>query len=161
MSNETLSSTAQLATDFAKRKIMDLISIREHSEKELRDKLQDKLAAKEFSTSDTQNGIETAIEFAKSQKWLRAPQELAQRFSGQLHQRYKGILFINAALRDKGLPEIDRDSALELEKALTIVKNRYDEIHELDDNEIAKIGRFLIARGFESETVRKVLNEKL
>jgi regulatory protein len=82
-----------------------------------------------------------------------------------LHRRNKGIRYINNYLQGKGLPEVNSDRDLELEKALALVKNKVSILSELSfaekQKEQARIGRFLISRGFDSETVRKVIYEKL
>ncbi|MFS4458491.1 regulatory protein RecX [Bdellovibrio sp. HCB2-146] len=143
--------------NLAKRKVMDLLSRRDHSEQELRIKLRDKFSEVE----DSDNVIDEAIEFAKDSKWLGDPQELSYRMADMLHRRNKGIIYINNYLREKGLPAVETDRALELEKALTIVKNKYDENYEFSREEQARVGRLLASRGFDSETVRKVLYEKL
>ncbi len=141
----------------AKRKTMDLIARRDHSEKELRKKLHLKFGHEE----DGLSAIEEAITFAKDNNWLGDPLKLAYRLGEMLHRRNKGIYFINNYLKEKGLPAIEIDRALELEKALAIVKNRYDENFKFSREEKARVGRALTSRGFDPETVRKVLYEKL
>ncbi len=141
----------------ARRKMMDMIARRDHSEKELRKKLKDKF--EDFD--DGMQAIEDAIQYAKENKWLGDPADLARRMADMLHRRNKGINYINHYLRDKGLPTVDADRDLELEKALHLVKNKYSDEQEFDRSEKARVGRFLAARGFDSETVRKVIYEKL
>ncbi|WP_347356062.1 regulatory protein RecX [Bdellovibrio sp.] len=141
----------------AKKKIMDMIARRDHSEKELRTKLRDKFSDEE----DVGDIIEEAIEFAKDNRWLGDPVDLAHRLADMLHRRNKGIYYINNYLKEKGLPAVETDRALELEKALAIVKNKYDEDHKFSREEKARVGRLLASRGFDSETVRKVIYEKL
>ncbi|WP_291515405.1 regulatory protein RecX [Bdellovibrio sp. ArHS] len=141
----------------AKKKVMDLIARRDHSEKELRTKLREK-----FSDEDSLGEIiDEAIDFAKDQNWIGDPADLAGRLADMLHRRNKGIHYINNYLREKGLPSVPTDRDLELEKALAIVKNKYDEDFQFSREEKARVGRFLAARGFDSETVRKVIYEKL
>ncbi|HWU42761.1 MAG TPA: regulatory protein RecX [Bdellovibrio sp.] len=147
-------SSARVA---AKRKVMDLMARRDHSEKELRKKLRDKFS----DADDSEEAIEEAITFAKDNKWLGDPVDLAHRLADMLHRRNKGIHYINNYLREKGLPSVESDRALELEKALAIVKNKYDEDYDFTREEKARVGRLLASRGFDSETVRKVLYEKL
>ena len=55
--------------------------------------------------------------------------------------------------------DVDRD--LELEKASAVVKNKYDDDHKFSREDKAKVGRLLAARGLDSESVRKVIYEKL
>lgn len=141
----------------AKRKVMDIIARRDHSEKELRKKLRDKFGDED----DADDVIDEAIDFAKDNNWLGDPSALAYRLADMLHRRNKGIYYINNYLKEKGLPAVEVDRHLELEKALSIVKNKYDEDHKFSREEKARVGRLLAARGFDSETVRKVIYEKL
>lgn len=141
----------------AKKKVMDLLARRDHSEKELRKKLREKFS----ETEDSESVIEEAIDFAKDNNWLGDPQDLAFQMADVLHRKKKGIHYINNYLREKGLPAVETDRDLELEKALSIVKNKYDENFEFSREEKAKVGRLLASRGFDSETVRKVIYEKL
>lgn len=142
----------------AKKKVMDLIARRDHSEKELKKKLKERFA-------DQENGleaIEEAIVFAKDNNWIGDPTDLAHRLADMLHRRNKGINYINNYLHEKGLPSVDADKELELEKALAIVQNKYKNIdQEFSREEKARVARFLASRGFDSETVRKVIYEKL
>ncbi len=145
----------------AKRKVMDLVARRDHSEKELRQKLRDKFSNDEDSKESLEELIQEAIDYAKDNRWLGDPQEMAYRLADMLHRRNKGIYYINNYLREKGLPSVDKDQAQELEKALDLVHSKWGENSETSREEKARIGRFLAARGFDSETVRKVIYEKL
>jgi regulatory protein len=141
----------------AKRKVMDIVARRDHSEKELRQKLREKFSDEE----DSQGIIDEAIEFAKDNRWLGDPVALAHRLAEMLHRRNKGIFYINNYLKEKGLPAVEVDRQIELEKALAIVKNKFEENHKFSREDKAKVGRLLATRGFDSETVRKVIYEKL
>lgn len=142
----------------AKRKVMDLLARRDHSEKELKQKLRDRFIDEEGGLE----AIEEALNFAKDNNWIGDPVALAQRMADMLHRRNKGIHYINNYLREKGLPSVDPDKNLELEKALAIVENKYkNKDQEFSREERARIGRLLASRGFDSETVRKVIYEKL
>lgn len=141
----------------AKKKVMDLLARRDHSEKELRKKLREKFSENE----DSDDVIDEAIDFAKDNKWLGDPTDLAFKMADVLHRKNKGIHYINNYLREKGLPSVQADRDMELEKALSIVKNKYDENYKFSREDKAKVGRLLASRGFDSETVRKVIYEKL
>lgn len=141
----------------AKRKVMDLVAMRDHSEKELRKKLREKFSDED----DLDDVVEEAINYAKDNNWLGDPTDLAYRMADMLHRRRKGIHYINNYLREKGLPAVESDRDVELEKALSIVKNKYDEDFEFSREEKARVARMLASRGFDSETVRKVIYEKL
>lgn len=142
----------------AKKKVMDFLARRNHSEKELRKKLSEKFSKNELFTTDV---IDEAIAYAKENNWLGDPEELAVQTADMLHRKNKGIHYINNYLREKGLPAVETDREFEIEKALLLVKNKFDEDYEFSRDEKAKVGRLLTSRGFDSETVRKVIYEKL
>lgn len=169
---------------YAKKKVRDLVTLRDHSENELRAKLhayfkrnfqdRQRLAKKQGSdlteefTSQQQeiaDAIEEAIAFAKSHNWICSPEHLAEEIAHRLHRKRKGISYINSYLEARGLPPIPNDLDLELEKALALVKNKYSDFSALPSEEKkkeqARAARFLTSRGFDSETVRKVIYEKL
>ncbi|MFN8846735.1 MAG: regulatory protein RecX [Bdellovibrionales bacterium] len=129
--------------------MIDLLSRRNHSERELRRKLKEK----DFSTED----IQAALDKAHELKWLETPDNLSVQFADQLHRKNKGIHFINSTLAEKGLPPIERDEALELDKARKLVKTKYSDFSRYSRSELAKVGRFLASRGFDLSIVRKVI----
>lgn len=137
---------------------MDLLARRDHSEKEIRDKLAEKFSALE---------IEAAIEYARENRWLPEPKVMSDRYAGAMHRRNKGIRSINRKLKEKGLPAAVADGELELEKALRLAETKLygrgpaEDGKPLDRAAREKIGRFLLARGFEPAIVRKVVYEKL
>lgn len=131
-----------------KDKLMDYLARRDHSEKELKRKL-----SKFYSPEE----IEDAIEWARRQKWLPSADQLSERVASTLHRKFKGIHFINQYLREKGLPSVARNSDVEVEKALHLVKNKTRGSLPPDKK---KLTRFLVSRGYDSETIRKVMYEK-
>lgn len=131
--------------------LMDHLARRDHSEKELRQKL--RRSKMKFSAEQ----IEDAIQFAHENGWIIEGRVLAERVADQLHRRNKGILNIQKKLQEKGLPKVSSDPELELEKALQLAQTRKSQT----DADRAKIGRFLLSRGFEPSIVRKVIYEKL
>lgn len=146
----------------ARNKMMDLLARREHSEKEIRQKLKKKFTAEE---------IDRAVEFGKANAWLPnsedAQQALAQKAADSWHRKKKGLLYINAQLQKRGLPSIQSEPEVELEKALELVENKYQislrkDAEEGSSKKLAEqIGRFLVSRGFEMSVVRKVVYGKL
>jgi regulatory protein len=166
----------------ARRKLMDLIALRDHSEKELRTKLKQTLSPRkrygksaQYSGPDTAENsesereslqsvikttIDEAIIFAKENNWLGAPEELSVKMAYGLHKRQKGSYYINGWLRQKGLPPISVDRDFELEKARGLIKNKFPNIEKATREEKAKISRFLASRGFDLDTVRKVIHEE-
>ena len=136
----------------AQKAVMDLISRREYSEAELKQKLMQK----DFPDEE----IDQAIQRAKAQHWLGQPDEMAKSLADQLHKKNKGIEFINNTLAEKGLPTIGRDENLELEKALSLVKTKYSRYEDFTTEEKYKAMRFLASRGFDSSTIKKVFHDE-
>lgn len=145
----------------ARNKMMDMLARRDHSEKEIRQKLKKSL----FSPEE----IETAITFGKERHWLpnseQAQLNLAEKAAQGLHRKKKGIHYINQFLYERGLPELPADSDLELEKALQLVENKFSVPASLDRETRTywkgRIGRFLLSRGFEMDIVNKILRKVL
>lgn len=146
----------------ARNKMMDLLARREHSEKEIRQKLQNSYSPEE---------IEQAIEVGKANKWIPADdfaaQALAEKTAADLRRKGKGAEYINQYLEEKGLPKVSFNSSEELDKALSLVKNKFLDFEHLkslseeeQDKIKAKMGRFLAARGFDMEIVGKVIDGK-
>lgn len=135
----------------ALRKVMDLLARRDHSEKELRKKLKERFSEEE---------IEKAVGQARDRGWLGDENVLADRAAQFLHRRHKGIRAINHQLRERGLPSVAADPEQELEKALHLAETKLKGAPPTRELK-AKIARFLLSRGFDSEIVRKVVYEKL
>jgi regulatory protein len=155
----------------AKNKLMDLIAVRDHSELELRRKLKAALVRAKYSVDVTDvqilAAVENALQFARGKGWLQAPVDLAEKTAMALHRRGKGILYINAYLSEKGLPAIDSDVDLELDKAQALVetmKLKTFDFLKLPADEKNKLrtrwSRQLASRGYDEEIVRKVIYEE-
>lgn len=135
-------------------KLFDLISRRDYSIKELRQKL----AQKDFDDSS----IEKAIQWADERRYIRPAEDLSRALTDQLLQRGKGRRYIQQYLKKRGLPFIDEfDKELELNKALEFARQRAKRCDKLDRAAREKIGRQLITRGFPLDIVRTVIYEKL
>lgn len=139
--------------------MMDLLARRDHSETEIRKKLRLKFTGDE---------IDRAIDYGKKHGWLpnseEAIQALAHKTAESLHRKKKGMLYINKFLAEKGLPELGTDDQRELDKAQSLVENKISKLEgktrEEKDKAKAKIGRFLVARGYDLSTVRRVIYGK-
>lgn len=131
---------------------MDILARRNHSVVELRRKL----AVYEYTTSE----IEDAIDFADENKWLSPPEELTQQVNRSLSRKKKSARYIDHFLRDKGLPSAEVDPEAELEKALDIVTAKLSKDSGFDFEEKKKVHRLLTNRGFDSTTIRKVMERK-
>jgi len=142
----------------ARNKMMDLLALRDHSEKEMRKKLLQKFTPEE---------VETAITYGRENGWLPNSEaeemKLAGKAADTLHRKKKGIRYINSKLLEMGLPEVESNSDVELEKALNLVKNKYqsnsDKTFAERQKWRGKVGRFLISRGFETEIAKAVISE--
>ncbi len=79
--------------------MMDYLARRDHSEKELRTKLQ----RCDFS----QEEIEKALDFAKNNNWLPKSEELSEKVAQQLHQKKKRYGLHQYVLGRKGTASCD------------------------------------------------------
>ena len=130
-------------------KIKTYLSYRAHSEYEL------KLKLKKFD----EVSVEKALKLAREKKWLINPEELAGRLAGQLHKKKKGWLFIQSALKKKKLPLISKQEDLEEEKCRWWLAKKLNPAEDLSQDTIKKMYHFLIYRGFEGATAKKVIHE--
>ena len=141
----------------AKKKIMDYVATRDHSEKELRQKME---------LHYESEVIDKALIWAKSQNWLATSEDLTLKISAQLHQRGQGIQVINQKLEAKGLPQIQSTPDLEFSKARHLVlakwtKYAFNDLSKAETQKLkAKIMRFLLSRGYELEIVEQLIKNE-
>jgi len=134
--------------------IMKLLSQRDHSEKELIQKLKKKF-------KDYPEDNQKALEYAKNHHWLKEPEELAQQVSVILSRRKKGTQYIQQYLKQKGLPTVKIDSETQLQNAIDLLEGRFKHLSNpkaMDNKEKAKRARFLSSRGFLPEIIWKALS---
>lgn len=138
----------------AQKRMMDYVAARDHSEKELRQKLKAWFAPED---------VESAIEYGKLHRWIPQTiednQNLSARMAQGLHRKSKGWIAINHKLQEKGLPPLARNEELELEKAKSLIQSKYKSVQSFDLKTRAKMMRFLMSRGFDNDTIRKTLAE--
>jgi len=136
----------------ARKRMMDLMAVRDHSELEIRAKLKDK-----FEPAD----IDAAVDYGRENGWLpdneTSQRALANKMAEFLHKKLKGIHYINHALEEKGLPPLDPDPERELEKARSLLETKFSDQDLRDRQAQAKAGRFLASRGFSMDVVRSVI----
>lgn len=136
---------------------MYYLAKRDHSEKELKMKLR---RLKDFQDKKkpryTAEEIESGIQWAVENKWLKPREQLSESVARSLHSKNKGIRYINAYLSQKGLPSQSVDDEQELEKAIRLLRKKILN-KTVDSNLKLKLSRFLISRGFGSATVAKAL----
>jgi regulatory protein len=135
----------------ARNKIMDYLAQRDHSEKELRDKL-----ARRYSPEE----ISEAIEGVRASGLLREPEELAKAVAAQLARKKKSYRYIQEFLKKKGLPAVQKTGEEELEKARELLLLKFRKGPPFSYEEKPKVQRYLMYRGFDHETIRKVMNER-
>lgn len=139
---ELSSSTAD-----AFNKLADYLARRDHSEHELKTKLKRRF---------TSEAIDSALEQARTNNWLKDPSELAETVAEQLLRRGKGPFYINGYLRKKGLPGV-RFADDDVEKnCLQTLEQKYPHWQELSFEERQRPIRFLLQRGFPERLVLKV-----
>ena len=126
-------------------KMMDLLARRDHSEKELIEKLKDHYPLEDIK--------KTIVEM-KSRGWILAEKELSQKVCESLNRKNKSHLFIKQFLGKKGLPAPPMDQDLEEQKARRILHN-----HSSRERHKNKKALFLKNRGFDTETIMKILRD--
>lgn len=153
---------------------MDLLSQRDHSEKELRQKLRLYLQRRlkwQAEGTTTHNDLTAemipsivteTIDWAYQQNWMKAPEEVALQVAGALGRKRKGIQYINQYLKNKGLPPIKASAEDELEKAKDLIQSKMQSAKYAASEKVKeKLFRFLASRGFSQDIIRKALHEEL
>ena len=135
----------------ARDKVMDLLARRDHSELELKRKLAISYSADE---------IADAIRFASENRWMKQPEELARTVASQLDRRGKGMRYIQRFLRSKGLPTVGKNATEEVAKALALIEMKLRLEPPFNFEAQKKIGRLLKNRGYDDETIGRVIHEK-
>lgn len=131
-------------------KIIDYLSIRDHSEKEIRTKL----SAKEYEAEE----IDEGIELAQEQGLMIEPEKLSENVCDQLHRKHKGILYINQYLKSKELPSVAPDWDLELQKATELTMKHMKKNPPYTIEEKQDIYRYLTNRGYADQTINKLIH---
>ena len=124
---------------------MDYLARRDHSEKELIEKL-----SKDYETEE----IERALTEVKERGWLLPPHELSEKVTEQMHRKNKGHLYISDFLDRKGLPGVAKDLEIELRKARSLAQSKLK-----DPKDTKRLAALLKNRGFDTETIAKVIHE--
>jgi len=126
----------------ATRKAMDYLARRDHSELELKRKLQ-----KKFSKAVAVRAILKCYESG----WMSSEEELVERAVISLERKNKSYRKISDFLRRRGLQPPSYNSENEMEKAYRIIEKWANEAPSRED-----IFRLLHNRGFDKSTIRKV-----
>lgn len=133
------------------KKAMDYLAMRDHSRSELRMKL----SKHDFLSDD----VEAAISHVESSGWLLPPQAMAEKAAAHLHRKKKSHYYILKYLQQKQLPPVPRDSDIELQKALSLLEGRFSPLSKPSTLDKKQIMVFLRNRGFDHETIQRVINE--
>ena len=158
------------------------LSYRPRSEKEVRDYLKLKTSHfakasrdKQNSESGTENNIELlinkVIEKLKEKKFINDEEFAKGWIESRLKFKPRSMKLIKFELRHKGIDDelIDRlihDSEFiiqnDLESAKKLVEKRIGRLKGLGKQEVyQKLGRFLASKGFDWDTIKKVIDEVL
>ncbi len=132
-------------------RLVHYLSRRDHSVRELSQKL---ARYHEFDE------VAAAIRKADDLKLLPDPNIFAQKLSLSLLARGKGKLYISAYLKKKGLPGAVIPLEEELERARKLVSHQLNFSAPYTLKEKQKVFRYLNNRGFASNVVKMVMNEK-
>lgn len=149
LDNERRNMTTNFKKKSALDKIVDYLSVRDHSEKEIRTKL----SAKEYEAEE----IDESLELAQEQGLMLEPSQLAENVSEQLNRKHKGILYINQYLASKGLPSVAPNWDLELQKATDLTLKRMKKNPPYTIEEKQDIYRYLTNRGYADQTINKLI----
>lgn len=154
----------------AKMKLMELLALRDHSEKELRQKIKRSLTPRWHRDrpkpdeetlaklrTDIESAIAEAMSFAATHQLIAEPEKVSQIFANTLNRRKKGIRYINNYLAQRGLPAVAADLETEFEKARELLKRKYPAVSTAPRETKAKAMRFLASRGFSMETIQKAI----
>lgn len=128
-------------------KLTDYLARRDHSDQELKTKLKRRF---------TSEAIESALEMAKENNWLKDPSDLAEMVARQLSQKGKGPLYINGYLRKKGLPPVSFDDEEVLKSCQETLEQKYPDWQTMSFEEKQKPIRFLLQRGFPERFVFEI-----
>ncbi len=141
-------------TPKAQARVIKLLSLRDHSEKELRQKL-----SKNFLKSE----IDEAIEFAKRHRLIPTTvaesQKLAAQFARYYTQRRNGPIKINQALSQKGLPPVTISDEQALTSACELIQKKLSRSSKVLTPE--QLIRYLLSRGFSLSCAQKATRLEL
>lgn len=134
----------------AYEKSIDFLARRDHSEKELSEKLQQR--------QYTEDEINEAIEELWERNYLLPPKELAEKMARNLNEKGKGIHYIQQYLQKKGLPKVFSEPDFEVEKGLDLIERRLRCKPPFEFEMKVKIQRFLNNRGYAYDSIMRIVN---
>lgn len=131
-------------------KIADYLARRDHSVKEVKEKLAQK---KIYDPKE----IDEAIQKAISQKWFLPEEELAEKVAKNLSNKRKSYFFTLNYLKKKGLPRVEFTEEFEINAIEKCLRGKFRDLQNLSFEDKQKAMRMLSNRGFQKETCYKVL----
>ena len=131
-------------------KSIDFLAKRDHSEKELTEKLE----LRQYTNAE----IKEALDELWEQNYLLPPEELAEKLTNQLNLRGKGKSYIQQYLQKKGLPNTEISSDTEFQKGLDLIERKLRCKPPFTWELKAKITRYLGNRGFDYDSIRRIIN---
>ncbi len=139
------------------------LTIRNRSEKEIRDYLTKKRAAEEI--------IDNIVTFLKEKKFLNDETFARAWILNRARVKPKGKMLLQIELKQKGindelikkvLSEVREEIPDELEQAKSLIARRIEKVRDLPRQEIyQKVGGFLARRGFSWDITKKAIDSFL
>ena len=102
--------------------------------------------------------IKEALDELWERNYLLPPEELAEKLTTQLHLRGKGKSYIQQYLQKKGLPNTEISSDTEFQKGLDLIERKLRCKPPFTWEIKAKITRYLGNRGFDYDSIRRIIN---
>jgi len=133
-----------------------LLTRREHSQKELRDKL----VQQGFDSSE----VQAVISDLAQQNW-QSDQRFAESYARHRIKKGFGPIKINYEIQQRGIHNFDPDSILLdlaeswLEILEQVYRKKYTKIKPVTHAERSKQSRFLLQRGFSSEMIKQFFQQ--
>ena len=130
---------------------MDLLARREHSRKELKQKLRRRF--------DDETIVDEQLD-RLAEEHLQSDTRYAESFARQRYNRGHGPLRIRQEMRQRGIPDEDIEAAMEsgeydwYSSALAVLERKYGNKPADDVKEKARRSRFMLYRGFSLEQFR-------
>ncbi len=131
-------------------KIADYLARRDHSVKEIKEKLAQK---KIYEPEKINEAVQKAID----QKWFLPDDELSAKVARSLTLKNKSYFFIINYLEDKGLPTVEFSEEIEIQSIQNYLIKKFKAYQNLDFEDKQKAMRLLSSRGFQRETCYKAL----
>ena len=124
---------------------------RDHSAHELR---------KKMSRRHSPEAIEWALAEAKARNLLLDDHALAEQWAKSLARKKRSQQYITGYLRRHKLPPVTLDKEDELAKCRALLETKFGKSANFDREEQPKVIRFLRYRGFDGQTIKRVIYEK-